>query len=101
MEYAPVSLTPNIWTLDHDLKLLGMNFGTRTTILRLSDGSLLLSAPGSMTPAQQMAIEQLGPVSILMAPNLFHHMFLKAAKDRWPSAKIVAPPGLKEKTGIL
>lgn len=86
-----------VWTIDHDLSLGGMAFGTRTTVLRLADGTLLLYAPGALTADQQAAIDGLGPVSKIVAPNLMHHLSLAAAKARWPQAEVIAPPGLREK----
>lgn len=94
---GPGASGPGAWTIDHDLRLGGMAFGTRTTVLRRADGALLLYAPGALDADQQAAIDALGPVATILAPNLMHHLSLRAAKERWPQAEVVAPPGLREK----
>jgi hypothetical protein len=94
-------LSPSIWNVDHAFRMAGMDFGTRTTVIRLSNGSLVLHAPGEILPEKAAAIDALGPVAAIIAPNLFHHLFLGAAHQRWPQAKVYAPPGLKEKVPDL
>jgi hypothetical protein len=43
------------------------------------------------------AIESLGPVRGLVAPNLLHHMFLAENIAAFPQARVYAAPGLREK----
>lgn len=86
-----------LWTLDYPQRSLGMDFGGRTTIFRLPSGGLALHSPGAMKPEQAAEIEALGPVEVLIAPNLMHHVHIGAASARWPEARVLAPEGLREK----
>jgi hypothetical protein len=67
------------------------------TILRLSDGSLLLYSPLALTLERRAAIQALGPVAHLYAPNLYHHLWIGEWASAFPSARLHAPAGLARK----
>ena len=69
----------------------------RTCVIRLGDGGTLVHAPGPLTAAARAAIEALGPVRALIAPNLLHHMFLAECARAFPQARVFGAPGLREK----
>jgi hypothetical protein len=97
----PREIAPGLWTLAHPMRVLGMEFGTRTTVFRLPSGGLALHSPGRMAPEQLEAIDGLGPVELLISPNLMHYLFITAARERWPAAKVWAAAGLREKAPQL
>ena len=66
-----------LWVADHDFKMMGIALGTRTTVIRLGDGGLFIHAPGPLSAQLIGAINALGPVRCLVAPNDFHHLFVK------------------------
>ncbi len=68
-----------------------------SVVLRLADRSLLIYSPVKLDDAQAAAIAAEGEVSHIVAPNLFHHLYVQAAADRWPKATIHGPPGLAAK----
>ena len=39
----------------------------------------------------------IGTVRHIVSPNKIHHLFLAAWADRWPDAKLYAPPGLAKR----
>jgi len=41
-------LAQDIYVVDHDFHRLGVNLGTRTSIVRLRDGSLVVHGPGPL-----------------------------------------------------
>ncbi|MET0390654.1 MAG: DUF4336 domain-containing protein [Polyangiales bacterium] len=94
-------LDRDLYCIDHDLRFLGVCLGTRTSVVRLADGSVALHGPGPITPEDATAIDQLGEVSALIAPNLMHHLYLGAAQTRWPHAKLFAPERLQRKQPTL
>jgi hypothetical protein len=67
------------------------------TIVRIGDGSLALISPIPIDDRLAAELAPLGPVSRLIAPNLFHHLHLAAAKARYPQARVLGPPGLVAK----
>jgi hypothetical protein len=92
------SQAENLWTADHELRLPGgVPFPTRMTVVRLADGSLALISPIPIDDRLAAELAALGPVSHLIAPNLFHHLHLAAAQARYPEAGVVGPPGLAAK----
>jgi len=95
------AFTDTIWLIDHPLKLAGTRVGTRSTLIRLPSGELALISPVPLSDEDQAEIDALGPLKTIIAPNLFHHLFLKAAIARWPNAKVLVPPGLPKKIGGL
>ena len=95
---TPRSLDKDLWVIDHPFKMPGgIELGTRTTLVRLSDGGLWLHSPGPLTPAIQTWLEQNGPVRAIVAPNLLHHMFLADTVAAFPEASVYGPEGLQAK----
>jgi hypothetical protein len=80
------------------LMYLGLfQVGSRMTALRLADGSVLLHSPVPLDVAVKDAIDAIGPVRFIVAPNLYHHLFVGDAARAWPDAAIVAPAALRKK----
>lgn len=91
-------VTDGIWTVHHrDFSVGGLGIGTRTNVVRLPDGTLLLHSPGPLDEAALTAIRGLGPVSHLLAPNLMHHLSLARIAAAFPEARLIASPGLAKK----
>ena len=87
----------NLWTVHHNNTFIGLNFGARMTVVRLPDGSLLLHSPVPISDSLAEDLDRLGSVQHLVAPNLFHHLFIGDAAARWPAARVYAPAGLRQK----
>ena len=75
----------------------GVHMKTRTTVVRKPRGGLWLHSPCDMDDATAAEVDALGAVEEIVAPNLFHHLFLADALRRWPGATLHGPPGLAEK----
>jgi hypothetical protein len=67
--------------------------------VRLTGGGVLVHTPGPLGDEVRRAIDSLGPVRALVAPNLLHHMFLRDSIAAYPQARVFAAPGLREKLG--
>jgi len=82
---------------------VGLGFGchlpVRATAVRRTDGTVWLHSPVALSDADAAALEALGPVRDLVAPNRMHHLHVAAAKARFPSATVWAPAGLEAKVG--
>lgn len=72
----------------------GFPYPTRMALARLSDGSLWVWSPVALTEALANEVERLGPVRHIVSPNKIHHLFLREWAERWPEARLYAPPGL-------
>lgn len=75
----------------------GFPYPTRMAVVRLSDGALWVWSPVALTDALVAAVEALGAVSYIVSPNKIHHLFLHQWSERWPQARVYAPPGLVQR----
>ncbi|MEE4361031.1 MAG: DUF4336 domain-containing protein [Pseudomonadales bacterium] len=75
----------------------GFPYPTRMAIAQLADGSLWVWSPIELTPSLGAAVDALGPVRHIVAPNKLHHLFLDQWAARWPDAALYASPGLARK----
>jgi len=88
---------PDVWRYTHDMALgPGVHLPCASTVMRLSDDSLAIVSPGPVHDDDVQAISDLGSVSWLLAPNLFHHLHLRPAQEAFGAA-IAGPVGLVEK----
>ena len=87
----------NLWVAEQPLRFLGLSIGTRMTVVRLVDRSLLLISPIQITSQIRQQLDDLGTVKYLIAPNLFHYLYLAECKNIYPQALVLAPPGLQDK----
>jgi hypothetical protein len=94
------ALHPGLVAIDHPLRLPGgIELGTRCCLIRLASGGVLVHTPGPLGDGVRRAIDSLGPVRALVAPNLLHHFFLAENIAAFPQARVFAAPGLREKLG--
>lgn len=94
----PEPIATDLWQSHHDLFLPGrVHFPCRMTTIRLRDGSLALHSPIPIDDSLAAKIQRLGEVKYLLAPNTFHHLFLKDCRQRYPQAKLYAAAGLSRK----
>ena len=92
------SVGADLWTVyEPEFRMLGLKLGTRMTIVRLPQGTLLLHSPIAISSALASAIDALGPVGHIVAPNLYHHVYAGEAQKRWPEAKLHGASGLNRK----
>jgi hypothetical protein len=91
-------LSPNrLWIAEMTLRFYGIEVGTRMSICRLSDGSLLLHSPLKLNEELKGELDWLGAVRFVVSPNKLHHLFIGDYFTAYPEARIYAPPGLPEK----
>ena len=91
-------LHDSLWVMDFPLKMPGgVRLGTRTTLVRLSNGGLFVHSPGPADETDFSEIEKLGEVAHIVAPNLLHHLSVKAWMARCDGAALYAPPGFEQK----
>lgn len=86
-----------IWLSTEPVIFLGLHLTSTMTIFRLCDESLMLYSPVKMTPERREAVESLGQVGHLYAPNTYHHMWIGEWAQTFPEAQVHAPAGLKSK----
>jgi hypothetical protein len=85
----------DLWVVDHLLALpLGVRMPIRATIVRCAGGGLWVHSPTPLSPELVAAVEALGPVQDLVAPNCMHDISIGAWGKQFPGARLWAAPGL-------
>ena len=87
-----------VWCLESYFLSLGCRGSLRMTILKTQSG-LLLYSPVALNAEHVAFIRALGKVTDIVAPNLFHHMYLRPCVAAFPDANCWVPEGLLEKIG--
>jgi hypothetical protein len=95
------SVTDGVWIDTQPISILGMSMTATMSVLRLRDNSLLLYSPLRLTPERHAAIEKLGRVAHLYAPNDFHHLFIGEWATTFSGARLHAPATLSKKRADL
>jgi hypothetical protein len=89
---------PSLYVADGPtVSFFGFPYPTRMAAARLADGSVWAWSPISLTPELERAVNSIGPVRHIVSPNKIHHLFLKEWVERWPDARLHAPPGLAKR----
>lgn len=89
-----------LWCLESHFVRLGFRASLRMSVIETGDG-LMLYSPVALTSEHLTAISAVGAVAIIMAPNLYHHMYLRPAIALFPNARILVPEGLEAKIGDI
>jgi phage tail protein X len=91
-------IAENLWSLPQILPLPGgVRMPVRMGVIRLPTGELLLHSPVAIDDATAAELNRLGTVAHVIAPCLIHHLYVRPTLDRWPQARLHAPPGLAKK----
>jgi hypothetical protein len=75
----------------------GFPYPTRMAVVRLSNGSTWVWSPVALTDELFNSVQAVGPVRHIVSPNKIHHLFLAEWAERWPEARLYAPPGLAKR----
>jgi hypothetical protein len=86
-----------VWVEARAVRFLGVETGTRMTVVRLSDGGLFVHSPVGLDDATRRAVDALGPVRAVVGPSIFHHLSIGQWMAAYPDAVFAACPGLEWK----
>ena len=87
----------HLWVAEQPLKFFGLEVGTRMTVIKLLNSSLVIISPIEISSEIQEQLNTIGTVGYIIAPNLFHYLYLAQAQQIYPQAQTIAPPGLAAK----
>jgi len=89
---------PSLYAADGPVvSFYGFPYPTRMAVVRLSDGSAWVWSPVALSDDLFNSVDAIGPVRHIVSPNKIHHLFLAEWGERWPEARVYAPPGLAQK----
>lgn len=87
----------DIWVAEQPFRYFGLSVGTRMTVVRLSSQELVVISPIQVSDAIVRQLDELGTVSHIIAPNLYHYLFAADFKMSYPNATFWATSGLEVK----
>lgn len=87
----------NVWTVEREQRFWGVETGTRSTFVRLSDGGVFVHCPVALDDNLRAKVDALGPVRAVVASSLFHHLYFGQWAAAYPDAVHAACPGLPRK----
>ncbi len=91
-------LGEGIWLIDGStVDVAGFKYSTRMAVIRLENGELVLWSPIELTAQITESVKSLGEVAHLVAPNSFHHIFLRDWLRAFPKANLYAPASFSER----
>ena len=98
-EHRPplLELDKDIWVADRPQRFYGLEVGTRMTVIRLADGSLLLHSPVSLDAELRRELDAIGRVRFVVAPNRVHHLYAGKVAEVYPESRLWIGPGLERK----
>jgi len=97
-----IPVAEDLWHVPFDVKLpIGMEMPAKMTVVRLRDRRLLLHSPAPIDADLAGELKGLGDVAYLVAPNTQHQLFLSAAADTFPDARVFAAEGVSTKQPSL
>src|SRR5215470_8886036 len=90
-------LAENLWVAERPQSFYGLPVGTRMTVMRVTDGRLLLHSPVALDPELREQIDAIGRVCFAVAPNRLHHLYAGAVSRAYPGTRLWVAPGLERK----
>ncbi len=91
------SVAAGVWCRAVPLRFFGLETGARMTLLRLSERALLVHSPVPLTAELRAEVDALGTVAAVVAPSLFHHLYVQPWAAAYPQAITACCPGLERK----
>lgn len=91
---VPKQVADDLWVVD---SVLGPGLPVRMAVVRLRNGDLVLHSPTRYQAGLRIALERLGRIKHLVAPNIVHWTFIKAWQESVPGTQTWAAPGLRER----
>ena len=93
---APREIAPGLWSVDRALgSRLGPQFPTRSLLVELPGGGLLVWSPVPLDDALREFVRARGGARFLVSPNSFHYLGLAEWKRAFPDAALWLAPGLR------
>lgn len=86
------SIAPDLFCVDGEW--FDSPFKRRMTIVRLKDGSLVIHSAIRMQENDLKKLDELGPVRLIVVPNVFHGDEAPFYAERYPEARVFVPEKL-------
>lgn len=87
----------NILTVTGTIMMPAGRLPRRMTVVRLNHGGLVIFSAMSLADDQMQVLESFGTPAYMIVPNDHHRRDAKSWKERYPSLRVIAPAGAREK----
>lgn len=94
------SIAPGVWSTSTPVRFVGIPMRANTTIATMENG-LFVCSPGALSDELKRAIDAIGEVRVIAAPNRFHHLFIQRWREAYPDASVHVPESLVSKRADL
>lgn len=96
LEHGPLQrLAENLWRIEGALP--GMSLRRTMTVVKRSNNELVVHSAIALDEKTQRELEALGTMAWMVVPNAYHRLDAPAYKTRYPSLKVIGPPGSRKK----
>lgn len=86
----------NVYLHEESISCYGIVISRRMTVIRLNDGRLWVHSPNALTSGLEQALDSIGEVAFIVAPNKMHQSALDEYVERYPTAKLFLPSAFPE-----
>lgn len=100
MSTSTQQIAPDVLLMTFPWRALGIDFTRTVTLLRLSDGRVVIHSTAKFTDEDIAAIRRFGEPAWLVDATLMHDTFAKEGRARLPGIPYLAPKGFTERTGV-
>src|SRR5262245_62163010 len=91
----------NILTVTGTILMPAGRLPRRMTVVKPAHGGLVIFSAMSLADDQMNVLESFGMPAYMIVPNDHHRMDAKSWKERYPSLRVIAPAGAREKVEKL
>ena len=96
LPHGPIEkLSERVWRVEGQLPKMPMK--RVMTIAKRSDGGLVVHNAIALGESEMAQIEAWGPVVAIAVPNGYHRLDARVFHERFPSARVLCPPGARKK----
>lgn len=96
LPHGPIeALSDNLWRVEGDLPHFSMR--RVMTVLRLSDGRLVIHSAIALGEPEMQRLEAWGTPAFLLIPHQRHRMDAPRFKQRYPDLRVLVPPAILAK----
>ncbi len=87
-------LGDSIWTFEQFIRFGGLPLRHRMTVIRLAEGGVLVHSPAARTAELAHELQEIGPVTAIVAPSWWHDLYLSDWLRVFPEAALYGAPTL-------
>ena len=95
-----IKVGEELWVHEDTMKLGVNSLRLRMTVVRLTEGGLWVHSPTALTPGLREQVEDIGPVTCLVAASNGHNAWLQEWREAFPDAALYVSGGIPGKLGL-